>query len=78
MTPDISRDRFEMEKLLDYELRASLFYPLFPLLEFCGFLPMVGWWFGKKTSIKYRRTLNRSSEMDAIAEERGPYEGFWR
>lgn len=72
----VNADRKAMEKFLDYEMRGALTYPLWPILEFCGFLPLIGWYYGQKVNRKYNRYLQRPSLMDAIVAERGPDEGF--
>jgi hypothetical protein len=71
-----TKDRENMELILDYEIQSSVLFPLFDLLDFCGFLPLMAWYYGRKVNRKYDRYLQRGSVMESIVEERGPYGGF--
>lgn len=71
-----TKDREQMELILDYEIQGSLLHPLFRFLELCGFENWIGWWFGQKVNRKFSRYLQRGSVMESIIEERGPYGGF--
>jgi hypothetical protein len=71
-----TKDRENMELILDYEIQGSAFYPLFNLLKICGFENWIGRWFGHKVNRKYTRYLQRGSVIEHIIEERGPYGGF--
>lgn len=65
-----------MEALLDYEMRGSLFYPLWPWLEFCGFMWLIGNWYGWKVNRKVRRLGKRPSQMETIVTGR-PEGGYF-
>jgi hypothetical protein len=69
-------DRKNMELILDYEIQGSWLYPLYGVLDFCGFLEPLARWYGRKVTRKYSRYLQRGSVMDEIVAERGPYGGF--
>lgn len=67
--------REEMELFLDYEIRNSLFHWLINgPLEWL--YPLTGRYYAWKVGRKYKRYLRRSSVIDAIVAERGPYFGF--
>jgi hypothetical protein len=65
-----------MEACLDYEMRGSLFYPLWPILVFVGFDFILGRWYGWKVNRKVKRMLDRPSEMESIVESR-PEGGYF-
>ena len=71
-----SKDRENMELILDYEIQGSPLYRLFGLIEFFGFENWLGVWFGKKVNRKYARYLHRGSVRESIIKERGPFGGF--
>ncbi|HEX2882423.1 MAG TPA: hypothetical protein VHO25_23040 [Polyangiaceae bacterium] len=73
---DATVDRKNMELILDYEIQSSPLYPLFDVLDTCGFTSLLGWYYGRKVTRKYALYLQRGSVMDAIVAERGPYGGF--
>lgn len=66
-----------MELILDYEMRGSWAYRLWPWLELCGFLWLTGSWYGWKVNRKVRRMLKRPSEMETIVASR-PEGGYFK
>lgn len=69
-------DRKNMELILDYELQSSLLYPIYNLLDICGFAEPLARYYGRKVTRKYSLYLQRGSVMGEIVAERGPYGGF--
>lgn len=65
-----------MEALLDYEMRGSWTYSLWPVLGVFGFDWILGRWYGWKVNRKVRRMANRPSEMETIVESR-PEGGYF-
>lgn len=65
-----------MELILDYELQSSFLFPLYGMLDFCGFSELLARYYGHKVNRKFSRYLQRGSVMDEITAERGPYGGF--
>lgn len=73
-----TRDRQNMELILDYEIQGSVLFPLYGVLNVFGFLEPLSRWYGRHVTRKYSRYLQRGSVMDEIVAERGPYGGFHR